>query len=232
MWTLATAGAVVGSGLWLERRFWPRDGGGQIGHHEIERLKAEGPPWRLVTPSGAEPARTPDGRIAVLDVFAYSCPHCAREAPRLAEWRRRRRTRAAVEHMAAAGAAHPDARMHARMSLTLQRLQMEERLHLHVFHAIHTTGLRLGNAMQAYAITEVGCRLEGIPIPEGWTEAWQASGRGEALHGLRLRAARLGVRATPTLVVGGRRRIDPRSRAGMDLLDALDLAVAHAEEEP
>ncbi len=92
-----------------------------------------GTQYRVLVP--AQPADAPPGKVEVLEVFWYGCPHCFALEPYLDSWRKNRA--AYIEFVRVPvmwGEAH---RAHARLFYTLQALGKADQLTDKVFEQIH-----------------------------------------------------------------------------------------------
>ena len=89
--------------------------------------------YKVLSP--AQPTDAPPGKVEVIEMFWYGCPHCYALDPYLESWRKNKP--AYVEFVRVPvmwGEVH---RVHARLFYTLQALGKLEELHIKVFDQIH-----------------------------------------------------------------------------------------------
>ncbi|MFT3906528.1 MAG: thiol:disulfide interchange protein DsbA/DsbL [Steroidobacteraceae bacterium] len=96
--------------------------------------------------SPAQPTNSSAGRVEVVEVFWYACPHCYQLDPFLQAWARNGKPSYVdfVRVPITWGEIH---QTHARLFYTLQALGKEEELHSAVFQTIHDkTNMLVGNS--------------------------------------------------------------------------------------
>lgn len=103
---------------------------------------AQGAP-RDVTPLNPPQAVENDGKIEVLEFFAYGCIHCAHLEPRLAEWVARLPADVKFKRIPAAFAVRGiDS---APIFYALEAMGLQEKLHQKIFDAANLENVMLGN---------------------------------------------------------------------------------------
>lgn len=159
------------------------------------------------------PYRPLAGKIEVVEVFAYWCPHCAEFQPLLAAWASKLPADVRFEYVPAAFDLD-DA--FGRAFFAAERAGAVNRTHDAMFRAIHRDGLLAHNASMdeiAWFFGQQGLDAKAI----------KASMAGPQVDAMmqRARAFELGTKmtGTPTMVVNGRYRITPRTHQ-----DALRIA--------
>jgi len=142
------------------------------------------------------------GRIEVVEVFGYTCPHCAHFEPQLQAWRRKLPQDVHLETVPAAFGGQWNA--WARVYFATEKLGLTARTHQAVFDALHREGSLPRNAtaqeletfFAAYGVSGEDLRAA---LADPQTEEKL---RRSAQY---LRAA--GLEGTPTLLVNGRWRV-------------------------
>lgn len=96
--------------------------------------------------SPAQPTDSGAGRVEVIEMFWYACPHCYELDPVLENWRKSGKP-AYVDFVRVPVTWDTVHQTHARLFYTLQALGKEEQLHAQVFQAIHDrTNLLVGDS--------------------------------------------------------------------------------------
>lgn len=143
------------------------------------------------------------GQIEVVEVFGYTCPHCANFQPLLAEWKAELPGDVRVESLPApfGGSWIP----YARAYLAADRLGVLERSHRAMFQALHTEQ-RL--PLSRPSPEEIAAFYVDYGIaPDAFVRAMAAPEVDAGLERARAFIMRSGVEGTPTLVVDGRYRV-------------------------
>jgi len=97
--------------------------------------------------SPAQPVDS-QGKIEVLEFFAYTCPHCFELEPDLAAWSRKLPKDVVLKRVPAVFSAKWEPM--ARAYYTLESLGVLDKLHVDVFEAIHLKGQNLTQAETFY----------------------------------------------------------------------------------
>ena len=162
---------------------------------------------------GGQPYRPLDGKIEVTEIFGYWCPHCADFQPELSAWVRKLPADVRFTYVPAvfdAGDAF------ARGFFAAERAGAAARTHDSVFRAVHHDGLLARNA----TVDEVAWYYGQQGLDAAKTKADMVGPAVEAqLRAAREFELRSGIEGTPTLIVNGRYRIQPRNHQ-----DALRIA--------
>src|SRR5690606_26650529 len=175
------------------------------------RGPVEGTDYTVV--EGGQPWNGADGRIEVLEVFAYTCGHCAEFQPMLDAWVRKL---PAAVRFASLPAANGPGNAFGRGFFVATAKGALDRVHASMFRAVHVDGRLAHNA----SVDEVAWFLGEHGLDKAAAKAAMAGPEVDALM-QRARAFQLGIRlrGTPTLVVAGRYVVTPRTHA-----DALRIA--------
>jgi len=156
------------------------------------------------------------GTIEVVEVFAYSCGHCDQFHPLLSAWQRTAGKDVRLHYVPAIWSPQ-DA--YARGYFALEALDRVNELHPRLFDAIHRAGtLPARGASQQ----EMVAFLAGEGLDPDRVRAAMASPATDAkMNAAREFMLRGGIRATPTLIINGKYRVQ-----GPTLQDTLRIADA------
>ncbi|MEO5566321.1 MAG: thiol:disulfide interchange protein DsbA/DsbL [Luteimonas sp.] len=176
----------------------------------------EGRDYELID-NGA-PYRPLAGKIEVVEVFAYWCPHCADFDPLLKAWARKLPADVRFDYVPAA--IDPNDAF-ARGYFAAERAGAVERTHDAMFRALHHDGLLANNA----TIDEIAWFYGQHGLDRAKVKIAMTSPQVDALM-QRARAFEVAIQlpGTPTMVVNGRYRITPRTH--QDALRIADQLIA------
>ena len=175
-----------------------------------------------------------DGRIEVVEVFGYWCPHCAEFQPALAAWKRTLPKDVRFTYVPAVFTAGDS---FARAFFAAEHFGALGRTHDAMFPAIHVQGLLPLNA----SVAELAGYYGQQGLDAGKVQAYMLSPAVDAkLEHARQFALRSGVEGTPSLVINGRYRITARNhddglRIASQLIAQLRgarTAATHPDPEP
>jgi thiol:disulfide interchange protein DsbA len=148
-----------------------------------------------------------NGKIEVVEVFGYWCPHCAEFQPELSAWVRQLPAGVRFTYVPAVFTAGDS---FARGFFAAEHFGALTRTHDAMFPAIHAQGLLPLNA----SVPELASYYGQQGLDAAKVQAYMLSPSVDAkLERARQFALRSGVEGTPTLVVNGRYRITARSHA-------------------
>ncbi len=185
----------------------------------IGNVLAQGPA-RDVTPLNPPQPVENDGKIEVVEFFAYGCIHCANLEPRLVEWVARQPADVKVKRVPAAFAVRGiDS---APIFYTLEAMGLQEKLHQKLFDAANLENVMLGNP----ATLNKWLEKQGVD-----TKKYEEMQRSFSVQNKVNRAKRMSadykLPGTPALAVNGRFLVE--QVAGADRLFAhVDQLVADA----
>ena len=146
--------------------------------------------------------------IAVLDFFWYGCPHCFALLPELETWRKRLASDVLDRHVPV-DFGDPRREPHTRIFCALQSLDRVEEMHVKVFGAIHTQGLRLLDR------DEIADFMAGNGIArDKWLAAYDSFTVAGSVERMRLTTRAYGVDGVPTIAVDGRFLTSPAMAQG------------------
>jgi len=159
-------------------------------------LVEDGQPWRPL-----------DGKVEVVEVFGYWCPHCAAFQPELAAWERRLPRNVRFSYVPAVFSSGVD---FARAYFAAEAAGVVPRTHDAMYRAVHVDGLLAHNA----TVDELAAYYGAQGLDAAKMRAAMLSPATEAkLQAARTFALRSGVEGTPTLVINGRYRVLGHSTA-------------------
>lgn len=158
------------------------------------------------------------GKIEVLEVFSYTCGHCAVLAPMLETWKARQRSDVRVSYIPLASGRND---MLSRGYFALADADKLGQAHLATFRAVHETG-QLPRAPNADQLASFYSRqgLDGAALQR----AMQSEAMSDRLAHAYRYALDHGVEGTPTLIINGRYRITGRNH--QDTLRIADALIA------
>ena len=171
----------------------------------------------------AQPEPT-EGQV-VVEYFWYGCPHCNALQAHIPTWKAR--LPAEVRFQAVPVALRPEWVDHARAFYAAQRLGVLEPFHPALFKALHEEKRRLQDAasLAAFAAETTGVAAQAF------VSAMASDAVETQIFADMDRIKRLGLKATPTLVVNGRYRITPDSAGGYaEMLEVVDRLLANAAQ--
>ena len=150
---------------------------------------------------GAQPYRPLQGKVEVVEVFAYWCPHCAQVQPMLDAWKRRlpQGVRFTYVPLATEGG-DPLSRAY----FASEALGAVERTHAALFRAMHDDGTMPMNPSDG----ELQDWFVGQGLPAARLKAaWNSPATAANLRQANAFEHAVDIEGTPTLVVNGRYRI-------------------------
>lgn len=163
-------------------------------------------------PNG-QPYRPLDGKIEVVEVFAYWCGHCASFQPLVDAWKRKLPSDVRFTYVPLAGG--PTDTL-SRAYFAAETSGQLDKTHNAVFNAIHLTR----NLTQRPTAEEIAAVVSKHGVDgKAFTDAMNGFAIGSHLNRAQQFAMRSGVESTPTLVVDGKYRV-----VGKTLEDALRIA--------
>ena len=152
--------------------------------------------YELVQPP--QPTETP-GKIEVVDVFWYGCPHCYRFLPHIEAYLKDKAPYVAVRRMPAIFSKSWE--MHARAYYTAKVLGISDELHVPIFNAIHKDNQRLDNKedLRAFFVQH------GVKA-EDFDNTFDSFAVVSLMRKSLIMQTRYGVRGTPTAIINGKYR--------------------------
>jgi protein dithiol oxidoreductase (disulfide-forming) len=178
----------------------------------------------------AQPTSVSPGKVEVVEIFWYGCPHCFHFEPLLEEWSAKSKPPFAELALVPLVDGSEVKSGHARLFYTLQALGKVEALHELVFHEIHVN--------QNYLVASDPARTEQLQkaflLAHGVSAAdFDRTYRSFSVESNLQRAAQLLLRyriaGVPSVVVNGRYTTDVASAGGESQLITLMTDLATAE---
>jgi thiol:disulfide interchange protein DsbA len=165
----------------------------------------EGTDYQVI--DGGQPLAPVKGKVEVVEVFGYTCPHCAHFQPQIAKWQASNAKLVNFVPMAApfGGYWMP----YAKAFYTAQELGVVGKTHDAMFLALHTDGtLPLRNP----SIDEIAGFYARYGVkPQQFTSTYDSPQVQARVDRAEQFIKRSGVEGTPTLVINGKYRILGRS---------------------
>jgi thiol:disulfide interchange protein DsbA len=166
-------------------------------------------------------------KIQVMEVFAYSCPHCFQFEPHVEKWLKSKP--ADVEfvqlpHTLGAKAGVP----RNKAFYAAQKLGVFDKFHRTLFGAIHGQGKMMATPedMRALFVEQLGVPAEDFEGAFTGFDTDNRFRRGEQA------IAEMGIASVPTIVVDGRYYTSPRAGGGFgEMLAVTDFLVQKARQE-
>jgi thiol:disulfide interchange protein DsbA len=171
------------------------------------------------------PPLAPDrAKVEVIEFFWYGCPHCFNLEPVVVPWSRKLPGDVSFRRVPAL---FPDGKWAsgARLYYTLAAMNLVDRLHGEVFHAIHVERKRLGDERQFADWVST----KGVD-PKEFLAAWNSFGVQSQVRQSQELTRRAGLSGVPALVVDGRyQAITPEHFP--ELLTLVDRLIERARAE-
>lgn len=166
------------------------------------------------------PTSPPTDRVEVIEAFAYPCPACRAFLPVILQWSEDLPEHVDLVHMPVP--LQPGWDVFARVWYTAEILGLGKDAHVAMFHALHDERRQFRNMQE---IAEVYTAF-GIAVEE-FISTSQSFAVDSRMRRNRNEIIRLGVRATPTMIVQGKWRLNPSDFASYaEMLVAVDYLVA------
>lgn len=184
----------------------------------------EGTDYELIEAAG--PYAPLAGRIEVVEMFGYTCPHCARFEPQLEAWAAKLPKDVRFTPVPAAFGGVWDS--FARAYFAADQLGVAKRSHRAMFDALHE---KQTLPMQNVSPDELAGFYKGYGVaPEAFLVAIKSDAVEQKLKAARAFAQRTKVPGTPALVINGRYLVKGDSFEA--LLRNADALIAQARTQP
>jgi thiol:disulfide interchange protein DsbA len=189
----------------------------------IGNVFAPGGPRDVIPLNPPQPVEN-DGKLEVLEFFAYGCIHCANLEPRLAEWMARQPADVKVKRVPAAFAVRGiDS---APIFYTIEAMGLQEKLHQKLFDAANLENVMLGNPSTLNKWLE----KQGVD-PKKYEEMQRSFSVQNKINRARRMSSDYQVQSTPAVAVNGRFLLEGGSDRLFANVDKL-LADARAASKP
>jgi len=173
------------------------------------------------------PPVTDTGKVEVIELFWYGCPHCFRLEPYLEQWLSTDFPDGA-QFVRIPGAMSPGWLDHARAYYTAVQLGVIDEVHEPLLNAIHVDGKRI-NSQAA-----LGRFFEGYGVDrEEFDRTFRSFAVDTQVNRAKYLAERAGATSVPTLIVGGRYRTGVDMAGGYErLFEVLNQLVQMSRNAP
>jgi thiol:disulfide interchange protein DsbA len=172
--------------------------------------------YKVIAP--AQPTDASPGKVEVIEMFWYGCPHCFALDPIIESWRKNKAPYIEFVRVPVMwGEAH---RAHARMFYTLQALGKLEQLHAAVFNEIQSTGDSLyvpGDEQGTQRVQVQFARAHGVD-PTEFLKAYSSFAVQTNLEKADELERRYKIDAVPTIVIDGKYETDVGQAGGQENL--------------
>jgi thiol:disulfide interchange protein DsbA len=179
----------------------------------------EGVHYTVIEP--AQPTSAPDGKVEVLEAFSYACPACAMFQPAVNAWLAKKPAKA--HYVALPVAWSPPWEMVARAYYAAEAMGIKEQTHDAFFKALHVERIpmaSLEDVAKWYAKTAKVSEADFLAT-------MRSTGVTAKIARSKQMVPRLGISATPTIVVGGRYRINNQAVGSTEeIFQVVDFLVA------
>ncbi len=194
-----------------------------IGSLAINNAYAQGIPREAVPVNPPQPVDN-DGKIEVLEFFAYGCIHCAALEPRLADWSAKLPPDVKVKRVPAT---YPSRGIDsAPIFYTLEAMGVLEKLHQKLFDAANVENVMLGNP----ATLNKWLEKQGVD-PKKYEEMMRSFSVQTKVNRARKINSDYRIESTPSLAVNGRHLLAGGGEYVFANVDQL-IAVARANNKP
>ena len=152
-----------------------------------------------------EPVRTRDSKkVEVVELFWYGCPHCFKLEPALNRWIKDMPEE--VDFFRSPAIFNPVWKLHAQAYYTGEALQVTDKTHEAVFHALHKEKKKLKDkAALASFYADHGVKKADFE------KTFDSFGVRSQVKQAEARAANYGIRGVPAVVVNGKYRVSVQS---------------------
>ncbi len=184
----------------------------------------EGIEYQLVVPP--QPTRVPEGKIEVLELFWYGCPHCYAFEPYLQKWLENKPADVAFRRMPAQ--LNPGWKIHAAAYYVAEELGILDKVHEALFDAMHKEHKRLDTVdaladfFSQYGVTR-----------ESFMAAYNSFAVRVKMSHSEQQVRRYGVTGVPSVIVAGKYRTSASMAGGSfdSLLKVVDYLVDKERNE-
>ena len=162
-----------------------------------------------------------DGKVEVLEFFAYGCGHCANLEPALEGWIKKQRSDVRIRRIPS-----PATLMGIDSTVlyySLEALGQINRLHAKIFDAAHVQKVVLGNP----AVLNSWLEKNGIDAKK-YDEIKKSFSVVTKVNRARHMVGQYKLHVTPTMVVNGRFAVEPGNTSTADMFAKIDQLVVQA----
>ncbi len=182
-----------------------------------QRAFVEGLEYQLIDPPQA--TQNDDGRIEIVELFLYACPHCNVLRPKLEAWIKKNSDLVVLRRVPAiVGAPWAD---QARAFYTAKKLGILDKSHNALFKSIHEDG-------EQYADDESVMRFfVGLGVkPEDFIKVFRSPEVDEKVSQARILTVNYGIRGVPAIIINGKYRTAQYFTGSQEkLFEVLDMLI-------
>ena len=166
------------------------------------------------------PTEAPAGKIEVIEVFWYGCPHCNRFQPYVHDWQQRM-DEEVVYFKQVPAPLNATWEIHARTFYTAQALNVLDRSHAAVFNAIHNERQALfSKGRIADYFTKFGVEADQFE------QVFDSFGVNARINSAKNTLAQWQINGVPMMLVNGKYKIDTRSAGSeANMIKILELLI-------
>lgn len=165
-----------------------------------------------------------DGKVEVLEFFAYGCSHCANLEPAFAAWIKKQPATVKVRRIPS-----PAPLMGIDSTVvyySLEALGQHDRLHAKIFEAVHDKKEALGNPL----VLNKWLDKNGVD-PKKYVDAQKSFSVATKVARARQMLVQYKLRVTPTIIVNGRFSVEPDGSSPEAMFAKIDRLIADAQLE-
>lgn len=177
--------------------------------------------YELIDPP--QPTDTP-GKVEVVDVFWYGCPHCYRFLPAMEAYEANKPDYVVIRRMPAIFRQNWE--IHARAFYTASLLDIVDRIHRPLFEAIHEKQQRL-DTRESLREFFLAHGADG----EAFDKTFDSFAVETLLRKSTVMQGRYGVRGTPSVIVNGKYRVSASLAGGYEQMVQVADALAAREHK-
>ncbi len=156
---------------------------------------AHAEPWKVL--DEAQPTDVAEGKIEVVEIFWYGCPHCYDFEPHLEEWLKNKPDD--VEFRRMPGIFRDNWVPHARAYYTALELGVLDAVHGPMFDAIHKMGKRLSGQSELRKLF-----AENGVNEDAFDKVYESTAVTDKIKKALLMGRRYQIRGVPSIVVNGK----------------------------
>jgi protein dithiol oxidoreductase (disulfide-forming) len=182
----------------------------------------EGIDYQLIDPV---PTEAEAGRVEVVELFWYGCPHCYNFEPHVQEWKAQQGENITFRYLPAVF--NDLWAFHARVFYAAEHLGLLDTLHTPFFQAIHAQGRRMADERSVLRFVE----QQGVDPAEFRQAMASDEVTGKVREAIQL-TRQYRIEGVPAVVVDGRHLVSPGIAGGFDnMVRILDHLVDKAASE-
>jgi len=178
----------------------------------------EGFEYKRIVP--AQQTQAPAGKIEVIELFWYGCPHCYRFEPSLSAWLKNKPADVVFKRIPAQ--LNPGWVIHAQAFYTAEALGVGDKMHHKLFEAMHKSKRKLKTADEIAALF-----VENGISKKKFDKVFNSFGVKTKMANARGMVQRYGANSVPTIIVNGKYRSDATSAGGThkDLINVVNFLI-------